>query len=51
MTLDEVDCALKFEIASDQKSVLINPKGPLNFLRGYIYQKMSFMHNKRFFFP
>ncbi|KAI5159285.1 hypothetical protein NEAUS03_0170 [Nematocida ausubeli] len=51
MTLDEVDCTLKFEIASDQKSVLINPKGPLNFLRGYIYQKMSFMHNKRFFAP
>ncbi|KAI5159982.1 hypothetical protein NEAUS03_0765 [Nematocida ausubeli] len=51
ITLDEVESTLKFEIATDSSQVVINPEGPLNFLRGYIYQKMECMYNKRFFSP
>ncbi|KAI5162996.1 hypothetical protein NEAUS03_2169 [Nematocida ausubeli] len=51
MTLDEVNATLQFEIATDSSQVVINPEGPLNFLRGYIYQKMECMYNKRFFAP
>ncbi|KAI5162287.1 hypothetical protein NEAUS03_1981, partial [Nematocida ausubeli] len=51
MTLDEVESVLEFEIATDTHSVTINPDGPLNFLCGYIYQKMDCMHSKRFFAP
>ncbi|KFG25903.1 uncharacterized protein NESG_01892 [Nematocida ausubeli] len=51
MTLDEVESVLEFEIATDSHSVTINPNGPLNFLCGYIYQKMDCMHSKRFFAP
>ncbi|EHY64347.1 hypothetical protein NERG_02614 [Nematocida ausubeli] len=51
MTLDEVETTLQFEIAADSSPVKINPEGPLNFLRGYIYPKMECMYNKRFFAP
>ncbi|KAI5161585.1 hypothetical protein NEAUS03_1676, partial [Nematocida ausubeli] len=51
MTLDEVEASLQFEIATDATPIRINPEGPLNFLRGYIYQKMECMYNKRFFAP
>ncbi|KFG26484.1 uncharacterized protein NESG_00630 [Nematocida ausubeli] len=51
ITLKEVELTHKFEIATDSHSAKINPDGPLNFLRGYIYQKMECMHNKRFFAP
>ncbi|KAI5159609.1 hypothetical protein NEAUS03_0440 [Nematocida ausubeli] len=51
MTLDEVEATQQFEIATDATHVVINPEGPLNFLRGYIYQKMDCMYNKRFFAP
>ncbi|KAI5137507.1 hypothetical protein NEAUS06_2265, partial [Nematocida ausubeli] len=51
MTLDEIETTLQFEIAADSSPVKINPKGPLNFLRGYIYPKMECMYNKRFFAP
>ncbi|KAI5161976.1 hypothetical protein NEAUS04_0814 [Nematocida ausubeli] len=51
MSLDEVEAALQFEIAADATPIRINPEGPLNFLRGYIYQKMEYMYNKRFFAP
>ncbi|EHY65299.1 hypothetical protein NERG_01745 [Nematocida ausubeli] len=51
MTLDEVEATLQFEIATDATPIRINPEGPLNFLRGYIYQKMDCMYNKRFFAP
>ncbi|KAI5164951.1 hypothetical protein NEAUS04_2389 [Nematocida ausubeli] len=51
MTLDEVEATLQFEIATDATPIRINPEGPLNFLRGCIYQKMECMYNKRFFAP
>ncbi|EHY65606.1 hypothetical protein NERG_01213 [Nematocida ausubeli] len=51
MALDEVEATLQFEIATDTIPIRINPDGPLNFLRGYIYQKMECMYNKRFFAP
>ncbi|EHY66363.1 hypothetical protein NERG_00002 [Nematocida ausubeli] len=51
MTLDEVEATLQFEIATDTTPIRINPEGPLNLLRGYIYQKMDCMYNKRFFAP
>ncbi|KAI5159849.1 hypothetical protein NEAUS03_0644 [Nematocida ausubeli] len=51
MTLNEVEATLQLEIATDSSQVVINPDGPLNFLRGYIYQKMECMYNKRFFAP
>ncbi|KAI5160718.1 hypothetical protein NEAUS03_1309 [Nematocida ausubeli] len=51
MTLDEVETTLQFEITTDATPIRINPDGPLNFLRGYIYQKMECMYNKRFFAP
>ncbi|KAI5151717.1 hypothetical protein NEAUS05_2576, partial [Nematocida ausubeli] len=51
MTLDEVEATLQFEITTDTTPIRINPEGPLNFLRGYIYQKMDCMYNKRFFSP
>ncbi|KAI5160719.1 hypothetical protein NEAUS03_1310 [Nematocida ausubeli] len=51
MTLDEVEATLQFEITTDATPIRINPDGPLNFLRGYIYQKMDCMYNKRFFAP
>lgn len=31
--------------------VIINPDGPLNLLRGYVYQVCGFMHNKRSLSP
>ncbi|KAI5164614.1 hypothetical protein NEAUS04_2340 [Nematocida ausubeli] len=51
MTLDEVEATLQFEIETDSSQMAINPDGPLNLLRGYIYQKMECMYNKRFFAP
>ncbi|EHY64248.1 hypothetical protein NERG_02706, partial [Nematocida ausubeli] len=51
MTLDEIEATLQFEITTDTSPVKINPEGPLNFLRGYIYSKMECMYNKRFFAP
>ncbi|EHY65444.1 hypothetical protein NERG_01890 [Nematocida ausubeli] len=51
MTLDELEATLQFEIATDATPMKINPDGPLNLLRGYIYQKMDCMYNKRFFAP
>ncbi|KFG26662.1 uncharacterized protein NESG_00813 [Nematocida ausubeli] len=51
MTLEEVEATLQFAIATDATPIRINPEGPLNFLRGYIYQKMDCMYNKRFFSP
>ncbi|KFG26679.1 uncharacterized protein NESG_00830 [Nematocida ausubeli] len=51
MTLEEVEATLQFAIATDATPIRINPEGPLNFLRGYIYQKMECMYNKRFFSP
>ncbi|KAI5160035.1 hypothetical protein NEAUS03_0815 [Nematocida ausubeli] len=51
LSLSEVEATLQFEIATDSSQVVINPEGPLNFLRGYIYQKMECMYNKRFFAP
>ncbi|KFG25070.1 uncharacterized protein NESG_02484, partial [Nematocida ausubeli] len=47
MTLDEVETTLQFEIETNSSQMVINPDGPLNFLRGYIYQKMECMYNKR----
>ncbi|KFG26836.1 uncharacterized protein NESG_00992 [Nematocida ausubeli] len=49
--LQIIDSVLQFEITTDATRIKINPDGPLNFLRGYIYQKMDCMHNKRFFAP
>ncbi|KAI5159439.1 hypothetical protein NEAUS03_0298 [Nematocida ausubeli] len=51
LSISEVETTLKFKIATDSSQVVINPEGPLNFLRGYIYQKMDCMYNKRFFSP
>ncbi|KAI5133769.1 hypothetical protein NEAUS06_0741 [Nematocida ausubeli] len=51
LSISEVETTLQFEIATDSSQVVINPDGPLNFLRGYIYQKMECMYNKRFFSP
>ncbi|KAI5164967.1 hypothetical protein NEAUS04_2404, partial [Nematocida ausubeli] len=51
MTLNEIEATLQFEIKKDYSAVKINPEGSLNFLRGYIYQKMECMYNKRFFAP
>ncbi|KAI5133719.1 hypothetical protein NEAUS07_0550 [Nematocida ausubeli] len=51
LSLSEVESTLNFEIATSGSPVKINPEGPLNFLRGYIYQKMECMYNKRFFSP
>ncbi|KAI5159440.1 hypothetical protein NEAUS03_0299 [Nematocida ausubeli] len=51
LTISEVESTMQFEIATDRSQVVINPDGPLNFLRGYIYQKMECMYNKRFFSP
>ncbi|KFG25226.1 uncharacterized protein NESG_01995 [Nematocida ausubeli] len=49
--LSEIESTLKFEIKTSLNSVKINPEGPLNLLRGLIYQKMECMYNKRFFAP
>ncbi|KAI5160524.1 hypothetical protein NEAUS03_1172 [Nematocida ausubeli] len=51
ISLSEIETTLQFEIATDAEPVKINPEGALNFLRGYIYQKMECMYNKRFFAP
>ncbi|KAI5164553.1 hypothetical protein NEAUS03_2517, partial [Nematocida ausubeli] len=51
ITLKEIELTHKFEIATDEMPIRINPDGPLNFLWGYIYQKMECMYNKRFFAP
>ncbi|KAI5163072.1 hypothetical protein NEAUS03_2189, partial [Nematocida ausubeli] len=51
MTLNEIESTVQFEIATDATPIRINPEGPLNFLRGYIYHKMECMYNKRFFSP
>ncbi|KFG26509.1 uncharacterized protein NESG_00657 [Nematocida ausubeli] len=51
MILTEIESALKYEITTDKIPIRINPDGPLNFLRGYIYQKIECMYNKRFFAP
>ncbi|KAH9387427.1 uncharacterized protein NEMAJ01_2323, partial [Nematocida major] len=31
--------------------VIINPRGPLNMIRGYVYSEMGYMHCKRFLSP
>ncbi|KAI5159850.1 hypothetical protein NEAUS03_0645 [Nematocida ausubeli] len=51
ISLPEIETTLQFEITTDSSQVVINPDGPLNFLRGLIYQKMECMYNKRFFAP
>ncbi|KAI5159292.1 hypothetical protein NEAUS03_0177 [Nematocida ausubeli] len=51
ISLSEIESTLKFEIKTSLNSVTVNPEGPLNFLRGLIYQKMNCMYNKRFFAP
>ncbi|KAI5162092.1 hypothetical protein NEAUS03_1908 [Nematocida ausubeli] len=51
ITLNEIETTLQFEMATNATPIRINPEGPLNFLRGYIYQKMECMYNKRFFSP
>ncbi|KAI5162749.1 hypothetical protein NEAUS03_2080 [Nematocida ausubeli] len=51
LSLSEVESTLNFEITTGGSPVKINPEGPLNFLRGLIYQKMECMYNKRFFSP
>ncbi|EHY66372.1 hypothetical protein NERG_00011 [Nematocida ausubeli] len=35
----------------ESQDVAINPKGPLNLLRGYIGHQSGYMHNKRFYSP
>ncbi|KAI5137086.1 hypothetical protein NEAUS06_2096, partial [Nematocida ausubeli] len=51
ISLSEIELTLQFEVATNALPVKINPDGPLNFLRGIIYQKMECMYNKRFFSP
>ncbi|KAI5162178.1 hypothetical protein NEAUS04_0921 [Nematocida ausubeli] len=51
LSLSEIESTLQCKIATDSSQVVVNPEGPLNFLRGYIYKKMELMYNKRFFSP
>ncbi|KAI5162276.1 hypothetical protein NEAUS03_1970 [Nematocida ausubeli] len=51
ISLSEIELTLQFEVATNESPVNINPDGPLNFLRGLIYQKMECMYNKRFYAP
>ncbi|KAI5161769.1 hypothetical protein NEAUS03_1755, partial [Nematocida ausubeli] len=51
LSLSEIESTLQVEIATDSSKVVVNPEGPLNFLRGLIYKKMECMYNKRFFSP
>ncbi|KAI5138688.1 hypothetical protein NEAUS04_2488, partial [Nematocida ausubeli] len=51
ISLSEIELTLEFGVAAGASLVKINPNGPLNFFRGYIYQKMECMYNKRFFAP
>ncbi|KAH9385830.1 uncharacterized protein NEMAJ01_0726 [Nematocida major] len=34
-----------------KNKVIINPRGPLNMIRGYVYSEMGYMHCKRFLSP
>ncbi|KAI5161591.1 hypothetical protein NEAUS03_1682 [Nematocida ausubeli] len=38
-------------LVSEKQDVVINPRGPLNLLRGYIGNRNGCMYNKRFYFP
>ncbi|KAI5159103.1 hypothetical protein NEAUS03_0016 [Nematocida ausubeli] len=51
ISLSEIELTLEFGVAAGTSLVKINPNGSLNFFRGYIYQKMECMYNKRFFAP
>ncbi|KAI5134671.1 hypothetical protein NEAUS06_1230, partial [Nematocida ausubeli] len=36
-------------LVGEKQDVVINPRGPLNLLRGYIGNQNGYMYNKRFF--
>ncbi|KAI5135467.1 hypothetical protein NEAUS07_1182, partial [Nematocida ausubeli] len=36
-------------LVGEKQDVVINPKGPLNLLRGYIGNRCGYMYNKRFY--
>ncbi|KAI5139009.1 hypothetical protein NEAUS07_2556, partial [Nematocida ausubeli] len=36
-------------LLGEKQDVVINPKGPLNLLRGYIGHQSGYMYNKRFY--
>ncbi|KAI5160904.1 hypothetical protein NEAUS03_1397 [Nematocida ausubeli] len=48
--IEDLKVAQKRQFFNDGKEPkFINPNGPLNLLRGYIYHKNGYMHNKRLF--
>ncbi|KAI5163321.1 hypothetical protein NEAUS03_2296, partial [Nematocida ausubeli] len=38
-------------LVGEKQDVVINPRGPLNLLRGYIGNRSGYMYNKRFYSP
>lgn len=51
LTLQELSTFDTYTFKTRNGEVAINPEGPLNLLRGYIYHKNRFMHNIRLFSP
>ncbi|KAI5167431.1 hypothetical protein NEIRO03_1930 [Nematocida sp. AWRm78] len=51
LSLDSIKQLMKIQIRSNSEGLIINPEGPLNILRGYLYVKSGLMHNQRFFSP
>ncbi|KAI5158927.1 hypothetical protein NEPAR05_2274 [Nematocida parisii] len=51
LELDDLLAHQSSVIKGEKEEYIINPKGPLNLLRGYIYYKKHFMLNKRLFSP
>ncbi|KAI5161923.1 hypothetical protein NEAUS03_1828 [Nematocida ausubeli] len=48
ISVEDINKAHEF-LVGERQDVVINPKGPLNLLRGYIVNRSEFMHNKRFY--
>ncbi|KAI5161590.1 hypothetical protein NEAUS03_1681 [Nematocida ausubeli] len=50
ISVEDIHTAHEF-LVGEKQDVVINPRGPLNLLRGYIGRQGAYMYNKRFFSP
>ncbi|KAH9386104.1 uncharacterized protein NEMAJ01_1000 [Nematocida major] len=49
LTLDKLEALQNVVIETKNGNLAVNPEGPLNLVRGYIYHRKGLMHNKRMF--
>ncbi|KAH9387125.1 uncharacterized protein NEMAJ01_2021 [Nematocida major] len=51
ISVDDIMQLQTKEIKTGQKTALVHPDGPFNFLRGYIYAQQGYMYSKRVLAP